>query len=204
MSKREMTCARVEPLLEPYFEGALSKHQEAAVAAHVQACPRCSWELVQIEKTAAALAAVPRTAPSVDLAQQISARLAALPAPVSRQRLVAGWRQLEALAGVWILVLACIRYVVPWLLSKEQVSVPLLGWVKYLTLTFVQWLIAAPHALHGLVIELRDLLEALRLASAAVAPTVGFYAVAEVALIATVIIVTHRARRAAVARTFVL
>jgi anti-sigma factor RsiW len=203
MRDPQMSCAEAKPLLEPCFEGTLPERALAALKIHLRSCPRCTWELAQIEKVAAALAAVPQTEPSISLALQISARVARLPAPAARLRLVQGWHHFEVLAGTWIVILACVRHAIPLLLSKPVVALPLAGWLKSAIMTLVRWLVAVPDALHLLSTQARGLWEALCLVTNAVAPMVGFYTAAEVAIIAAIIIVTGRARRAAAAHTLV-
>lgn len=192
-----MNCSRARDLLEAYAEGLLPVRRSAALTAHLRSCQGCAGELAQIEKVTAALSAVPRSEPSLELARRISARLSALPSPASRRGLVAGWRRLEVLAAACVAVLACWRYAVPLLIARETQTFPLVGWIKLGAASFVHWLAEYPHALHDLAIRVQTGADALGLTATMLAPTIGLYAAAEIGIIAAVVLIAHRARRAA-------
>lgn len=197
MRARELDCRRARDLLEAYAEGLLSARQSAAVSAHLRSCAECARELGQIEKVAAALSAVPPSEPSLELARQISARLADLPSPASRRGLVAGWHRLEVLAAACVAILACWHYAVPLLVAREAHTFPLVGWIKSGVASLVHWIVASPQALHDLMVRVQTAADAFGLTATALAPIVGLYAAAEIGIIAAVVLIAHRARRAA-------
>jgi hypothetical protein len=204
MRKIEAACSRISVLLEAYFERVLPEGQAKLVAAHLERCPGCSRKLAQIERIAAALAAVPRSEPSRELAGRISVQVAALPTPTGRRRLLAGWRRLEVLAGALMVSLAGWRYALPLLLSEEAGKVQIIIWAKHALAQSAVWAAGLGHAGYTLWLALRGTPEALRLVAAAAAPTLALYAGAEIAIIAAVIMIAHRAHRARLASATIL
>ncbi len=194
MSIGRNACARVQELLEAYYEGALSPRETAMVAAHLRECPACSQELAQIEKIGSALSALPEMEPEADLVRQISAKVAALPAPMSGRRLVAGWRRVEVVAAVSIAVLAMWRYVFPLLLSKEA-GAPAVRWFSHALVFAVARMDTFSIALQNLWVALQGTSDALGVAAAKAAPVLGMYAVAELGMIAAVVMVSQLAHR---------
>jgi len=195
MSFHNKTCARMQGLLEAYYEEALSPRESAAVGVHLQGCSSCAYGLAQIERVALALEAVPRAEPQVDLRQRISAMVSALPAPTSSRRLVAGWRRVEVLAAASVVLLGMWRYALPLLLSKEAARVPVIGWL-HAGAQFVMIRLSALSVVgENLWAALQDVSGALSLAAAKSAPVLGLYAVAEIAFIIAVVLLGPRAGR---------
>jgi len=188
-------CARVQGLLEACYEGALSRRETELVAAHLRECLACSQELAQIGKVGSALSALPEIEPEADLVRQISAKVAALPAPMSGRRLVAGWRRVEVVAAASIAVLAMWRYVFPLLLSKEAAGAPAVRWFSHALVFAVARMDAFSVALHNLWVALQGTSDALGVAAAKAAPVLGLYAVAELGMIAAVVMVSRLAHR---------
>jgi len=195
MRKLDRACSQVGKLLDAYFEGTLPRRQEEMVAAHLRDCAACSSELRQIERMAAALAAVPRGEPGAEVVRQVSARVAALPSPASRRWLTAGWRRLETLAAACVAFLACWRYAVPLALSGETTL--LIGrWVKLTAVSLATWLGATPDTAQGWLLAAREVPAAAGPMASALAPTIGLYAAAEAGVIVAIIILGHRVGRA--------
>jgi anti-sigma factor RsiW len=195
MNIRNKTCARVQELLEAYYEDALAPRESAMVSSHLQECPSCAYELAQIGQIAQALEAVPHAEPRTDLARQISATISALPAPVSSRRLVAGWRRVEVLAAGSVALLGIWRYALPLLLSNEAAKVPIIGWFH----TGAQFVMIRLSALsvvgENLWAALQGVSGALGLAATKGAPVLGLYAMAEIAFIVAVVLLGPRAHR---------
>jgi anti-sigma factor RsiW len=195
MSLRNRTCARVQELLEAYYEDALAPRDSTAVSLHLQACPSCAYELAQIERIALALEAVPRAEPQADLSRRISTMVLALPAPASSRRLVAGWRRVEVIAAASVVLLGIWRYALPLLLSNEAARVPIISWL-HAGAQFVMTRMAALSVVgENLWAALQGVSGALGLAAAKVAPILGLYAIAEIAFIIAVVLVGPRAHR---------
>lgn len=204
MKRNVMTCSAVADLLEAYFEQVLPEGKAALVAAHLRQCRACSGKLAQIEKITAALAAVPSSEPSADLARLISARVAALPPAARRRWLVVGWRRLEVLAAAFMVFLAAWRYALPLLLSEEAGRLRIIIWAKHATAQLAIWATALAEPCHRLWLALRGTPEALRPVVTAVAPTVALYTAAKVVIIAAVIVIAHRTHRARFASATIL
>lgn len=199
-----MTCSQAAGVLEAYFEGSLPEKKAALVAAHLRGCATCSEQLAQIGKITAALAAVPRSEPGWELAQQITARVAALPASAGRRGLLAGWRRLEVLAAAFLVLLTGWRYALPILLSEQVAKMPVVIWIRHAGAHFLTWAAAFGEAGHDLWLALRETSPVLRPAATAAAPTLALYAVAEILIIAAIILLAHRARRTRLASTTIL
>jgi len=195
MNTRDRTCVRVQELLEAYYEDALAPRESAVVSLHLQGCPSCAYELAQIERIALALEAVPRAEPRTDLARQISTMISALPAPVSSRRLVAGWRRVEVIAAASVVLLGIWRYALPLLLSNEAARVPIIGWFHAGAQFVMTRLAALSVAGENLWAAVQGVSGALGLAAAKVAPVLGLYALAEIALIVAVVLLGPRAHR---------
>jgi anti-sigma factor RsiW len=181
--------------MEAYYEGVLSPREAELVTAHLRECARCAHELAQIGKIGSALSALPESEPSADLVYQISAKVAALPAPMGGRRLVAGWRRVEVIAVASIALLALWRYALPLLLSKEAAGAPAVRWFSHALVSVVARMDAFSVALHNLWIALQGTTDALGVAAAKAAPVFGMYAVAELVMIAAVVLVSQLAHR---------
>lgn len=197
MRKKQLSCARTRDLLEAYFEGVLSPRRAHEVAAHLRACPACARELAQLERIAAALAAVPPGRPTADLARRISAQVAALPTPVSRRPLVAGWPRAAGWVAACVLVLAVWRYLVPAVFAEQVASLLRLGWVKAAAVGVVELVARAPDTVRDMLVRGQLGAEALGLTASLLAPTIGLYAAAEVGIIVAIVLLGRRARRTA-------
>ncbi len=64
MSELKNGCAKIAPLLEPYFEGVLSEAEEQRVAEHLWHCPRCAAELEQVRRLSVLLSRAPAALPT--------------------------------------------------------------------------------------------------------------------------------------------
>lgn len=108
-----MTHAELREMLGLYALGALEAHDAAALAAHLEKCPSCLAELVNLEESVAELAhAAGPIPPPADVTSRIlraagsGPPLAALPPvrtarPARRRRTPGGWRRrLRVTAGV--------------------------------------------------------------------------------------------------------
>jgi len=193
-----MNCSQVKNLLEEYFEGTLVMHRQKLVASHLDQCPSCAAELAQIGKVAAALSAVPFAEPSAELARAISERAAELPAPSGARLLRLGWRRLGALAAACVAVLTGVRYALPLLqpsAASSQTATVL--WLKNAVLAVGVWLGVLIDLVRPLLSAGPELLKAVESAGLESVPLVGLYALAEIGMIAAIILVARRSRRQA-------
>lgn len=197
MRTKQLSCARTRGLLEAYFEGVLSPRRAHEVAAHLGACPACARELLQLERIAAALAAVPPGRPTGDLVGRISAQIAALPAPANRRALIGGWRRVAGWVAACVVVLAAWRYLVPTVFAEQVASLLRLGWVKAAAVGMVELVARAPDTVREMLVRGQLGAEALGLTASLLAPTIGLYAAAEVGVIVAIVLIGRRARRTA-------
>jgi anti-sigma factor RsiW len=188
-----MDCSRTKALLDEYFEGLLSPPQAQVVADHVSACPACAAELHQIEKVAAALAAVPQALPDAQIPAIIAERVAALPAPDARRR-AAGWRRLGVAAAGSLAGLSAVAYALP-LLVSQGLAAPLLTSLADAAAAFQSWLGVLPSILGAFWEAVLELVRRLGLALDAAAPTLGTYAAAEIGILAALFFVLQVSRR---------
>jgi len=193
-----MNCSQVKDLLEEYFEGTLVTPRQELVASHLEQCPSCAAELVQIGKVAAALSAVPFAEPSVALARAISERAAALPAPSGSRLLRIGWRRLGALATACVAVLTGVRYALPLLQpSAASAQTAAVLWLKNAVSAVGVWLGVLIDLLRPLLSAGPETLRAAESASLEILPLVGLYALAEIGMIAAIVLVARWSRRQA-------
>ena len=198
MSETELKCPQVRVLLEAHFEGTLPSRRQQQVAAHLRRCQACTAQRQQIERTAAALAAVPRAEPGIELLRAISARTAALPAPDARRALTTGWVRLGWVAAACVAMLATLNWMLPLIWQRGAVMVvPAFTWLKTTAIAATPWMASAGHVMRAVLTAVQEIARALGLAGAAAAPTIGLYAAAEVGLIAAVLFVFHWGRRKA-------
>ncbi len=190
-----MDCTRTQALLEEYFEGTLSARRAEAVAAHISGCQACAAELGQIEKVAAALAAVPKALPDAHMPARIAERVADLRAP-DVQRRASGWRWLGVTAAGSLAGLSAVAYALPLVISQGlAANAPVLSAFLDTALVVQSWLGAAGTVLGALWYESLKLGRGLSLAFGAAAPTLGTYAAAEIGILAAVFFVLQVSRR---------
>jgi hypothetical protein len=65
MNARGWSCRRCRRLLPEWIAGDLSDSERAAVAAHLEGCPRCAAEVAELQGTLALLASAPPAPPPV-------------------------------------------------------------------------------------------------------------------------------------------
>jgi anti-sigma factor RsiW len=92
-------CARFHDSLGAFHDGELGEPQAGELARHLPQCAECRAELARLEWLDGALRALPRSAPSEQLAEQLRARVAALGPRRSRR--------LERGAGRWAVAALC-------------------------------------------------------------------------------------------------
>ena len=193
-----MNCSQVKDLLEEYFEGTLVTAREALVASHLEQCPSCAAELVQIGKVAAALSAAPLAEPSVELARAISQRAAELPAPSGARLLRLGWRRLGVLGAACVAVLTGVQHALPLLqpsAASSQTATVL--WLKNALSAVGVWLGVLIDLVRPLLSAGPEMLKAVESAGLESAPLVGLYALAEIGMIAAIVLVARWSRRQA-------
>src|SRR5215831_17666757 len=83
-------CARIEPRLEAYHDGALSERDAATVRDHLGGCERCSARLRTLEQADRLLRESPTPAPGPELRQQLYMRIARAQQPARRRISVPG------------------------------------------------------------------------------------------------------------------
>ncbi len=77
----DVTCLRVEPLLDDLVDGQLGTTEHARVEAHLAACESCAAQLASLEGLLEQTAALSRAVePGRDLWPEVAPRLAARPA----------------------------------------------------------------------------------------------------------------------------
>ena len=191
-----MNCAQARKLLEEHFEGTLAEPLSRQLAAHLDECAPCAAELLQIGTIASALAAVPHAVPSADLMHAISARVRELPSPAEDYTLAGRWHKLAVTAasclavfGVTLLLLHLM-----WQGSASPLH-PFLAWIGARAGFLTDWLASASLLLVAFYEVALGIGDALRLAGAAVAPTVGLYAAAEIGVLLGLILLFHRSRK---------
>ena len=193
-----MNCSQVKDLLEEYFKGTLATQREALVASHLDQCPSCAAELAQIGKVAGALAAVPFAEPSAELARAISQRAAELPAPSGTRLLRLGWRRLGVLGAACVAVLTGVRYALPLLQpSAASAQTATVLWLKNGVSAVGVWLGVLIDLVRPLWSAVPETLQAAKSASLEMAPMVVLYALAEIGMIAAIVLATRRSRRQA-------
>ncbi len=190
-----MNCSQVRDLLEEYFEGTLVTPRRELVASHLDQCSSCAAELVQIGKVATALSAVPFAAPSVALARAIAERAAELPAPSGSRLWRIGWRRLGALAGACVAVLTGVQYALQPSAASAQTATVL--WLKDGVSAVGVWLGVLIDLVRPLLSAVPETLQAAESAGLEIAPMVGLYALAEIGLIAAIVLVGRWSRRQA-------
>jgi len=196
-----MDCSHVQRLLEEYFEGTLAQRQQEQVVSHLSECARCAAELRQIEKIAAALAAVPKAVPSEELMRSISARAAELPSPGARHAVALGWRRLGLLAATCIAVLGAGHYVGQLIWPESPALTGLLvSGAKTAVFYFGEQLAGVATAASALWEAVQDVMRGLLIAGKAFAPRLGLYVAAEIAVVVATVLVIHRSRRGAEVR----
>ena len=197
MKRAQMDCRRVQTLLEEYFEGTLPTRRRAGVREHLDQCHGCAAELVQIEKVAGALAAVPRAEPAAALLREIAARTALMPSPSAQQALLAGWRRLGVLAATLLAALVGVRFALMALMPRASSAITYVVDALIRVANFVQtWFDALPKVGRVLWEALVGFAASLGSASEAVAFDLITYAVAELALLVLVVVLCDRRRRA--------
>jgi hypothetical protein len=205
MRATEMSCTQTRDLLEGYYEDTLPDRQRDKVSAHLAFCSACAAELGQIEKVAAALVALPRAEVSAELLRTISARAAALPAPLAQRVTRRGWRRLGALSAACVALLAVLRYAVPLVWQTQQAHIePVLNWAKAVAVSVVARLAALPTLAETSFLALADIWKALGAAGRAVGPTLGLYVAAEIGLVVAILLLFGWGRTRARARLTLL
>ena len=196
MSNMNTDCARVQMLLEEYFEGTLPAREEGQVSAHISWCHVCAGELAQIAKIAAALEAVPLAEPSPELLRAISSRVAELPAPAERRRVFAGWGRLALYGAGLVVVLAGLSLLLPIAWGKySYLATPVVAF-GHRALAVGGFLVSSLYdAIIALGPAAKALGHVLRLSVPTVAPVVAIHVLGEVALMILVILACRRFRR---------
>ena len=197
MKRAQTDCRRVQGVLEEYFEGTLPTRRRALVREHLDRCHRCAAELAQIAKVASALAAIPHAEPAAALLREITARTALMPSPSAQRALLAGWRRLGVLAAALLAALIGVHSALMALMPRASSAVtyavdPLVGAVTFVQ-TWLEALLKVGRVLWEAVVGFAA---SLGSASEAVAFDLMIYAVAELALLALVVVLCDRRRRA--------
>jgi predicted anti-sigma-YlaC factor YlaD len=183
MSELKNGCSKVHPLLEAYFEGALSEAEERMVAEHLWQCPRCAAELQQVQRMTLALDSLPQIEPARELLASITARLATLPSPAER-RISVGWRRfgLVAAAALALVALASfgVSLLAPALLREAH---PVIVFFGHTVHAFGAWASACYRSLLELGESALTLWPVARTMGLAAMPRVIAYGAAEIALL---------------------
>ncbi len=196
MSNMNAECARVQMLLEEYFEGTLPAREEGKVSAHISWCHVCAGELAQIAKIATALEAVPLAEPSPELLRAISSRAAELPAPAERRRVFVGWGRLALYGAGLIVVLAALSLLAPIAWGKySYLGTPVVAFGHHALAVGGSLMTSLYDAIIALGPAAKALGKALRLSVPTVAPVVATYVLSEAALTILVILACRRFRR---------
>lgn len=83
-----LRCAEVAPYLSAYADGELAEPLRSQVTAHLATCEDCTAQLARYHAIDAALASLPRTSPSVQVFERVSAAVAERPGePAVRESL---------------------------------------------------------------------------------------------------------------------
>jgi anti-sigma factor RsiW len=96
-----LSCAEVAPYLSAFADGELAEPLHTQVAVHVATCDECSQKVAHYAAIDAALASLPRTAPSPEVFERIAAAVAQRPSdPTVRESLAARPRR-RVESAVW-------------------------------------------------------------------------------------------------------
>jgi len=194
MTRVNADCRKTRGLLEDYYEETLSERQHERVAAHLARCPACAAELTQIEKLVAVLEVTPSVEPNAEIVRAISVRIAALPTPLERRRIRAGWRRLGVIGACATALLTILSYLLSLIFpTLTAASMPIWGFALKTGTAGGAMLAAGYEAVAALLPAIGDLLQAGWLALPTIAPTIAAYAITQMALlVAAVLICRHR------------
>lgn len=119
-----MKCKQAEKLLGPYLDGELDVGTAREVGNHLGSCPRCSHSLDRMRSLLAALAALPRVAPTELETRRLLNRLRSetpSPAvPFRIPRITAPYRRLVTAGIAAIAVLALLAMGITWPLLRQR------------------------------------------------------------------------------------
>src|SRR5947209_1903741 len=94
-SSLPLRCADVRQYLSAYADGELASPLRTQIAAHLETCEDCRAQLARYQQIDAALAALPRTAPSAAVFERIAAAVATRPSEPAVRESLSGRRLLH-------------------------------------------------------------------------------------------------------------